>query len=274
MENPKISVLMPAYNSEKYIGVAIESILNQTFSDFEFIIIDDCSKDKTWNIITTYAAKDDRIIPLRNEINMREAKTLNRGIGIARGKYIARIDNDDWSYPDRLKKQYNFMEEHSDVGISGGTINICDGNLQPKSQRKYALSDKQIRQKMFRYSPFCHPTVIIRRSILILTGLYNPDYYPPNDYELYFRIGLHSKFANLSDTLLKYRVLDNSITHTSTKRLEILTIAIRNKYAKAYHMTFFDRLYNILQYLSIFIIPSWIKIRIFNFFRDDKLSMI
>jgi glycosyltransferase involved in cell wall biosynthesis len=109
--NPQISVIMAVYNGEKYLAEAIESILNQTFKEFEFIIIDDGSKDNSLNIIKRYAKKDSRIIIIKNEKNMKLAWSLNKGLKIARGKYIARMDSDDISLTDRLEKQYYFLEK-------------------------------------------------------------------------------------------------------------------------------------------------------------------
>lgn len=272
-ENPKVTVLLPAYNSGKYLATAVESILNQTLRDIELVIIDDCSTDGTWNVIQDFSRKDPRVIALRNEVNSKEAVTLNRGIAVAKGKYIARMDHDDWSYPDRLAKQFDFMEKHPGVGICGGTMVVCDGELRPNSQRRYATTDALIRKRIFRCSPFCHPAVMIRREVLGKSGLYDPAYFPPNDYELYFRIGRHAQFANLPDALIKYRVLEKSITNHSTRRLEQLTIAIRNKYAKEYKMSMVDRAYNLLQYLSIYLIPSWLKIRVFRSLRDKPIAI-
>ena len=271
MNNPKISVLMPVYNTEKYIAEAIESILSQTFKDFEFIIVDDCSTDKTLEIIQKYAKIDNRIIALRNEKNLKICKALNKGIEIAKGKYIARMDADDWSYSDRLEKQFKFMEENSEIGISGGTMKVCDEKLKVLNQRRYNLSDKEIRKKLFRYSPFSHPLVIIRKNILDKAGFYNPDLVYAEDYDLYFRIGKFSKFGNLKDVILKYRMLENNSTSEKLKEMELKTLEIRKKAVKeyGYKMGLIDKLYSIGQYLSIFIIPSKMKIWMFNKLRNN-----
>lgn len=130
MQDPKVTVLMPAYNAEKYIETAIESILNQTYKDFEFIIVNDCSTDSTLDIIERYAKQDKRIKIISNKENQKIAQTLNNGLKEAKGKYIARLDADDWSYPERLEKQVNFMEENPDVVLSSGNMEICDGELK------------------------------------------------------------------------------------------------------------------------------------------------
>jgi glycosyltransferase involved in cell wall biosynthesis len=268
MDSLKISVLMPAYNAEKYISEAIESILNQTFKDFEFIVIDDCSTDGTGKIINRYAAEDPRIIFLRNESNLKISKTLNRGIDIARGKYIARMDADDWSYPDRLQKQFDFMEKNPEVGVSGGAVDICNEQMKITGRRKYNLSDSDIRKKIFRYNPFAHSAIIIRKDVLQKSGLYDNDYNLAEDYELYFRIGRYAKFANLEDVLLKYRIFSGSSTGKSTKKMELATIKARNKHLSEYNMGLLDGLYKAVQYFSIFLIPAKLKIKLFNFFRS------
>ena len=271
MSNPKISVLMPAYNAEKYIAEAIESILNQTFKDFEFIIIDDCSTDGTYSIIQRYAKRDDRMIVLKNEKNLKICETLNKGIEIAKGKYIARMDADDWSYPDRLEKQFKFMEENPEIGISGGTMEVCDEKMKVLNQRKYNLSDEEIRKKIFRYSPFSHPLVIIKKDILDKASFYDHDLVYAEDYDLYFRIGNFSKFGNLKDVILKYRMLENNSTSEKLKEMELKTLKIRKKAVKeyGYRMSLIDKIYWVLQYLSIFIFPPKIKIWLFNKLRNN-----
>lgn len=269
-KSPAVSVLLPVYNAEKYVAVAIESILKQSFTNFEVIIIDDASLDKSWEIIKKYAKDDKRMVALRNKHNLGGCMILNKGLSLARGKYIARADHDDWSYPDRLEKQFEFMELHPEVGIVGGVMEIINETGKVIGKRKYNLSDREIRKKIFWYSPFSHPLVMIRKPVLDKVGYYNPAFAPADDYELYFRIGKESKFANLPDVLLKYRVVTNSMTHSLTKKMELATFRVRNIYAKDkyYKMNKIDKLFNVIQYFSIFIIPPGIKIRLFSLLRS------
>jgi|WetSurMetagenome_2_1015567.scaffolds.fasta_scaffold01836_13 glycosyltransferase involved in cell wall biosynthesis len=269
---PAVSVLLPVYNSEKYVAIAIESILQQTLKDFEFIIIDDHSSDNSWEIVKKYAKKDKRIIALRNKHNLKGCNTLNKGHALAKGKYIASIDHDDWSYPDRLEKQFNFMELHPKIGIVGGIMEIINEAGKVVGKRKYHLSDGEIRKNIFRYSPFSHPLIMIRKSILDKIGGYNQDYVPADDYELYFRIGKESMFANLPEVLLQYRVIASSMTHSLTRRMELATFRVRNLYSKDkdYRMTIIDKFLNALQYFSFFIIPSRIRISLFNLLRNTQ----
>jgi glycosyltransferase involved in cell wall biosynthesis len=272
VKSPAISVLLSVYNAERYVGFAIKSILQQTFKNFELIIVDDSSSDKSWKIIKKYSEQDRRIVAIRNKYNLGGCKTLNRALLLARGRYIARADHDDWSYPDRLEKQFKFMELHSEIGIVGGVMEIINETGKVMGKRKYNLSDDKIRRKIFRYSPFSHPLVMIRKSILDRVGHYNPAFAPADDYELYLRIGKISKFANLPDTLLKYRVITNSMTYNLTKKMELATLRVRNFYAKDKHykLNIVDQLFNFMQYLSVFIVPPSIKIRLFNLLRNTR----
>jgi glycosyltransferase involved in cell wall biosynthesis len=202
------------------------------------------------------------------------AKALNIGIKAAKGKLLARMDADDWSYPDRLEKQVLYMQKHSEVGILGGSMEIINKEGKKIGSREYVHTDKEIRSKLFRYSPFSHPLIMIRKSFLERVGYYNPLYNPAEDYDLYFRVGEIAEFANLPDVLIKYRIVDKSMTTGSTKKMELQTIRIRNKYrAKhGYTMSFVDLLYTRFHWFSIYFIPipSSIKIRVFNLLRNSK----
>lgn len=272
MKQIAVSVLMPVYNAEKYLDPAIESIVNQTFKDFEFVIIDDGSSDASWKILKSWSQKDQRIKVFRNKVNLRTTKTLNKGLKKAKGKYIVRMDADDWSYPDRIERQYLFMEKNADIGVSGGTIEICDEKLKIINKRGYPKSDKQVREKIFRYSPFAHPSTIWRASLLKKVGGYNENLPLSQDYELYFRIGKFSKFGNLSKTLLKLRTHSDSSSIVKGKFQEQYTIYSRIKafLELGYNMTLFDKLYTFTQMMSMVIIPPKMKFWIFNFLRRQK----
>jgi glycosyltransferase involved in cell wall biosynthesis len=272
MEKKSVSVVMPVFNAEKYLDVAINSILLQTFKDFEYIIIDDGSADLSWEIIKKYAKKDKRIIALRNKINIRTTKTLNKGIRKAKGKYIVRMDADDWSYPYRIEKQWEFMEKHPEIGVSGGTIEICTEKLDVINKREYPVTDKKIREKIFRYSPFAHPATIWRTGVLRSVGGYNENLPLSQDYELYFRIGKYANFGNLSKTLLKLRTHNDSSSLVKGKYQEQYTIYSRIKafLELGYNMTFFDKSYTFLQMISMVIIPPKMKFWLFNLLRRER----
>lgn len=267
-----ISVIMPVYNAGKYLKDAISSILDQDFKDFEFIIINDCSKDNSVQIIKGFTLIDKRIKVIENDIRLGICKTLNKGIKASKGNYIARMDADDWSYPYRLQKQYDFMESNKNVGVMGGAMLIINEKGTIIGKREYPLSDFSIRRKIFRYSPFSHPSIIMRKNILNISGLYESEFEHAEDYELYFRIGKYSKFANINIPLIKYRVIEGSITKSRTKEMELKTLKIRRIYAKSglYKMNIVDKLYNILQYFSVYLIPTRLKLKMFNLLRNSR----
>jgi len=271
MKKPLVSILMPAYNAEKYIGNSIESILNQTFKDFELIISDDASTDKTWDIIKKYKQKDGRIVVTRNAKNRYIAENRNRLIKLAKGKYIAWQDADDISDSNRIQKQYEFMEKNPKIGIVGGYLEFFD-DRRVTGIRKYAESDKELRKTIFRFSPIAQPTAMIRKKCFNELGLYNPQYPPAEDIDMSFRIGSKYKFANIPQVTLKYRIHPLSATYTKLRKIELSTITVRNKFKNShhYHMSFPDLVYNILHLISVFIVPSRLKIALFIFIRNTS----
>lgn len=271
MKEPLVSVLMPAFNAEKYIGQAIESILNQSFKDFELIIADDYSTDNTWKIIEKYVKRDKRIKAIKNKKNLYIAGNRNKLIKLAQGKYIAWQDADDISLPKRIEHQYEFMEKYPSVGIVGGYLQFFDdkGN---SSIRKYALDDKTLRKYIFRFSPVAQPSAMIRKRCFDEFGYYNLKYPPAEDIDMSFRIGTKYKFANLQEIVIKYRETNNSATFKKLKKIELDTITIRKKYSKNiyYPMNFIDKLYNLIQYFSVFLVPAKLRIAIFNLMRNSR----
>ena len=196
---PLVSVLMPVYNCESFIREAIQSVLNQTFTDFELLIIDDCSTDATLQILKSYL--DSRIQLIEKEKNTGYTDSLNYGISIAKGKYIARMDGDDISLPRRFQKQFDFLESNPEVVICGTAIKIIGKDTIERHPSKH--EDLQI--KLCFSSVFHHPTVMIRADVL-KQNKYNKEFEPAEDYELWTRLAFVGKTANLEDVLLHYRI--------------------------------------------------------------------
>ena len=201
--NPLVTVLMPVYNGEKYLKDAIESVLNQTFRDFEFLIIDDGSTDNGVEIMGLF--NDARIRIERNKTNLGLIKTLNNGLTLSRGKYIARMDCDDVSLPKRLSAQVNFMEKHPEIGICGSWVKII--GLKQKFINKYPQKHEEARAYLLFNTPFAHPAVIIRKELIQKYQFkYDENYKHAEDYELWSRIIDHAKIANIPKVLLHYRM--------------------------------------------------------------------
>ncbi|MGD0283391.1 MAG: glycosyltransferase [Dissulfurispiraceae bacterium] len=219
---PEVSVVMPVYNGEKYLEDAIESVLSQTFSEFEFIIIDDCSSDGSPEIIERYRLLDSRIRVLRNSENEGIVSSLNMAIRNAGGRYIARMDCDDFSLPERFRKQFDFLEHNEDVVLLGSAAIIIDENGTVNGLVRWPESDAEIKRLLIKLCPFFHPSVMIRKNVFDYVGVYDRRFRHAEDYELWLRISSRFKISNLAEPLIKYRVLrEGSIgatTHREAKR--------------------------------------------------------
>lgn len=215
--SPLVSVVLSVYNGEKYLDEAIKSILNQTYKNFEFIIIDDGSTDKSLEIIKCY---DDKRIVLISRENRGLIASLNEGIKKAKGKYIARMDADDVSLPLRFGEQIKFMEKNLDIGICGTAV-IGFGENIKENLWKLSTNDKTIKTELLFSSCFAHPTVMIRKRIMLENELYyDENFVHAEDFELWTQMAKYTKFANLKTPLLKYRIIDSSITREADKNIE------------------------------------------------------
>ncbi|WP_165043907.1 glycosyltransferase family 2 protein [Dysgonomonas sp. ZJ709] len=231
MKTPQISIVMPVYNAQEYLCQSIDSIIQQTFTDFELIIVDDGSTDKSAEIISDY--KDPRIHHILNEHNF--IQSLNNGITAAVGKYIARMDADDIMLPKRLQLQYEFMENNPNVDISGSW-------MQSFGQREYVMKNATDHQgilcQAILHSPLYHPTIIMKRSIIHsfpfldnVSQLYNEKYTYAEDYHCWIElIKKGSVFANIPEVLVKYRCSNNQLTVIKQKEILACTVKIQNEY--------------------------------------------
>ena len=225
MNYPKVTVLMPVYNAEKYVGEAIESILNQTFRDFEFLIINDGSTDSSLDVVQYY--KDPRIKLVNNEKNLGLSNTLNKGIDLAQGEYLARMDADDISLRERLKKQVGFMDSHPDIGICGSWIQIFD-ELGNRNIGYYPPSHDELLCSLFYNSCFAHPTVMIRRQIIEESYMrFDGTYCPAEDYYFWLNLLKITNGANLQEILLRYRL---SKTQMTSKAAEVIFYANKTRF--------------------------------------------
>jgi len=212
----KVSIIMSAYNSEKFLSLALDSIIQQSYTNFELIIFDDGSNDNTRSIIIEYAEKDNRIIPVFNDENMGLTTNLNRGIQLSKGIYIARMDADDISFPERFEKQVRFLDNHPDIDLLGtGSIDIDElGN--DTHLRTVPEKHKEIINLLPRANPITHSSVMFRKMSFDKINFYNESYRTTQDYEMWFRAaGIGLKFHNLNEVLLKYRMDGNYVSRKS-----------------------------------------------------------
>lgn len=258
MSDPGVSVIMSVFNSEKYLGEAVESILNQTHRDFEFIIVDDCSTDGSPDILNEYTRKDPRIRLLKNEKNLGLTKSLNRAISQAKGKYIARMDSDDAALEDRLARQVEFMEYHPDVVLLGTAFYEIDASGKELSRKMFPLSDREIRRILIKYNPFCHASVLIRRAALAETGPYDEHISKTQDYDLWFRLANKGRVANLSDFLMKRRYEGGNISISGENEQLRWAIRIRKDAIKKGYYSPANYIYLIRPFMAL-ITPPYIR---------------
>lgn len=210
--DPKVTVLMSIYNGERYLNEAVDSILTQTFTDFEFLIIDDASTDRTPEILRGY--DDPRIRIVTNEENLGLTKSLNKGLTLARGEYIARMDADDISLPERFEQQIYFLEKNSDIGVLGAAVQYIDECGKPLQILKWPQKDTLIKWELCFMNPIAHPSAIIRRRLLTESGGYNEKITFAQDYDLWVRLSPETHFANHRDVLLYLRKTRDNISFT------------------------------------------------------------
>ena len=214
-EQPLVSVPFPVYNGAAYLREALQSILDQTYTNFEIIIIDDGSKDESAAIVNRFS---DTRIKFQTQVNQGLAATLNNTISLAKGKYLARQDQDDISLPQRFEKQVAFLEAHTDHGIIGTWSDIWIGNEKTDRKHEHPSENVLLQYDLLFNNPFVHSSMMIRTSVLKEVGLYSTDTarQPPEDYELWSRIARKCKVANIPEILHVYRELPQSMSRTGT----------------------------------------------------------
>jgi glycosyltransferase involved in cell wall biosynthesis len=224
---PKVSVLMSVYNGSRYLKESIDSILNQTFTDLEFIIIDDCSTDDSGEIISEYAEKDQRIVLIKNPENIGLTKSLNKGLKIAKGEYVARQDADDISLPERLTKQVSLLNKEPEVALVSCNIALIDPDGNPIEKQIRACHPDLVSLHLLFYNHLGgHSQVIFRRELVINLGGYCESFRYSQDYELWCRIDKVGRIYILPEILLQQRRHNQSITLAKASEQEAYALSI------------------------------------------------
>lgn len=224
---------MSTFNNDLYIKESIESVLNQNYDNFEFIIIDDCSTDNTFEIVKSF--QDKRIIYIKNKENKGLVTNLNKGIGISTGKYIARIDSDDyWVDKDKLKKQVDFLENNKEYGLVGTQAKAYDLNNNYLFSIKNPILDYKIRKVTLVKNPFIHSSVLYSKKVINECGKYNEKEKNVEDYGLWMRIGKKMKLANLNSFSVYYRLNKKGITQSNNLKQIKANILLIKKNRKNY----------------------------------------
>jgi len=228
---PTVSVIMPVYNAGEFIVEAIESILNQTYKNFEFIIVDDGSTDNSWQIIQKFQKRHPRLIKtyrLNKQTNYAGNGATNHGLKFAKGEFIVRMDADDIAHPQRLEKQVTFMIKNPDVILLGTQANLIDRLGKKIGKKIVPITHKKIYEEYGIVHPIIHPTCMFRRSLLPDPNkIYANKYGVNSDYYSFFYLLNYGKFANLPEFLLNYRIHANNFSLKYPKKKFINSLKIR-----------------------------------------------
>lgn len=215
---PRVSVLMPVYNAGRYLRQAVDSILDQTYSDFELIAINDGSTDGSGKILDNYAAIDSRVRVVHQK-NQGLVASLNHAIELSRGEYLARQDGDDISFPSRFEQQVKVLDSDPEVVLVSGGFEVFDKDDEFLYREVLTADNQDIKRAMYLRNPIGHGSVLFRREAGISAGLYSGDHGPTEDYELWSRLAKIGKFAAVEQAVYHWRVNPTGITSTSSKRM-------------------------------------------------------
>lgn len=270
-----ISVVMPVYNAGDFLVDSIESILRQTHKNFEFVIVDDHSKDESWKIIQKYKKLDKRIKAYRNTKNLGVSHTVNRAIKMSRGEYIARMDADDISYDNRLKKQYQYLKKNKDTVAIGTQCILIDKNNKIIGKKTFPTKAKDIYEYIFTFVPVQQPSMMINRNKLPKKfEFYIDGMNTAEEIELFFKLFKYGKVKNLKDYLLMYRLHDNNSSLKDLKKTFLLTLISRLKSIVVYKYkpSFANLVTTICQTVIVLLLPKeitlWIYAKIRNISPD------
>ncbi len=236
-QQPLVSIMMTSYNRAPLIGEAIRSVMNQSYSNWELLVLDDASTDQTAEVVANFAHEDRRIVYSPASQNLGITKNRNRGFATAKGTYIAVLDSDDlWSDKDKLAKQVEFLESSKDHVMVGTNVAVINGEGSKTGEIHYALTDTEIRPKMLMRNQFTHSAVLMRHSTLPLPQPYDESGNVSiwEDYDLFLRLGLVGKFANLPEVMTSYRQHSGNISKTQKRKGAVAHLKIIKKYQNDY----------------------------------------
>lgn len=229
---PAIAVLVPVYNAEKFLRECLDSVIGQTFTDFLLIACDDGSTDASCAILAEYAARDHRVIALKNPQNQGIVKTRNRLIDRIPedAEFVAWLDSDDIMTPDRLARQTAFLTAHPEIGGVGSALEIIDENSRTIAYRSYPESPAEIRRQLPARNVLAQPAMMLRREVVIQTGYHSETFPVCEDYDYWLRCLEICDFANLKEPVLRYRMSSGQVKQSKLKLSLRMTLEVQNLY--------------------------------------------
>ncbi len=275
-QTPKIEVFMPVYNAEAYLAQALNSLLKQTYQNWQLLACDDASTDQSWEILQEFAAKDNRIKIIRNRQNLGNGGTSIKLLGRLKGQFIARMDADDISLPDRFSKQIDFLQKNPEVVALGGQCLLINKKGRVFGEKKFLTEAEAVYKSMFTAIPVQYPAVMFNTA-LIPKGLCWYKGINSNivdDVNLFFSLTQYGQITNLPDYILKYRIHGNNTTLIDPKKTFQLTFKQRIKAIKTYNYrpSLTGWLVNLTQLIVVSILPNKLITPLFYFTKGVKIS--
>lgn len=262
---------MAVYNGEEFLGSSILSVLNQSYKNFEFIIVNDGSTDGSLKIAEDFQRNDNRIKIINNAQNLGLTKSLNVGFLASKGEYIARLDSGDISLPERIERQVEFLDENKNIGLVGTWMYIINTKGEILRAIKYPTNDKAIKKALINYNPFAHSSIMLRRSMLPRIDIYDEGYRYTQDYKLYVDLYPYTEFANLPITLVKYRLSPNSITSSKNKKQMSFANKARIRAIQLGYYSKWNYIY-VIKYYLISLIPTKLKFLIKKIYENTLFN--
>lgn len=259
-KSPEVSIILPTFNGEKTIKTAIQSVLRQSFFNWELIIIDDGSTDTTQRCVADYVARDPRISLVVHDTNKGIQASLNQGLSLAQGTFIARIDDDDeWVDERKLQKQVDFLNTHTDVVLLGTSVRVADGQGRVITWYMPALNDETIRNRILGKNCFAHASVMFSREVALQVGGYSEltTVRHCEDYDLWLKMGTQGKFANMPDYTLQYNLRSEGISQKNKRKQLYTNISLIKKYKDKYPYFWFWYIISWVR-LLVFILVGWL----------------
>lgn len=273
-KTPLVSVVMTAYNAADFVGEAVESIQNQTYTHWELIVVNDGSTDATGKVLAKLSKNDKRIILISSRKNQGASIASNLGLARVRGQFIARMDADDISIADRLQKQVDFLQRHSDVIAVGGQCELIDKTGQSIGIKSFAQDHEQIYNNLYQYNPIQHPSLMINTELLGKQKItYHTEVLLAHDLEVLFKLTQYGRLANMPSVVLKYRIRHDSLSLKHPKETFRHTLAVRKMAKKMYGYvpTVKGMIIHNLQKVVMFLLPSFVVYPLFRLIRMRKL---
>jgi glycosyltransferase involved in cell wall biosynthesis len=214
MSNPDVTVLLCVYNDERFLEAALAGLVAQTFRNFELLVVNDASTDRTPRILDDFARRDRRVRVHANDANLGLTRSLNVGLSLARGRYIARHDSDDVSSPDRIARQYKRLRDDPSLGLVGSAYRVVDARGRSLAVHRQPVEDSEIRWQLLFHNAFCHSSVMARRDVIERVGGYDERLVCAQDFDLWVRVSRAARCANLLRPLVAFRTNDAGVSAT------------------------------------------------------------